>query len=62
MSGIVKPCPWCHGTNLNWTVSPYSRHVVPECDDCQAKGPPMYYTGHDRDGRNATAINSWNAR
>lgn len=61
MSGIMKPCPWCHGSSIDWVIQPYSSYAHAVCEDCGAQGPAFHVKSRtDRDAVTIGALDSWN--
>lgn len=62
MSGVIDPCPWCHETDMDWTIPAYSRLGYPECSNCGARGPSFVVATGPRDHEKITgqAIAAWN--
>lgn len=59
---VIKPCPWCDGTKMDWSIPPYSSVGFSDCEDCGARGPSFYVTDirGDRAAITARAIETWN--
>ena len=62
MSGILKPCPWCGGQNIDWLIQAFSRRGHMVCEDCDARGPSFSIPSGPRDANaiSAAALEAWN--
>jgi hypothetical protein len=39
LNKITQPCPWCKGTDFEWTYSVAAGYVAVNCKKCGAHGP-----------------------
>lgn len=59
--GIIKPCPWCGSTNIDWSIPAFTMVGRPFCVECEATGPSFIAsTRTDRSKLSAEAIEAWN--
>ncbi len=57
----ILPCPFCGGTELEFTVGTTDREGIPtavSCAGCGANGPWEY----EHDGCQCHAVTAWNKR